>query len=243
MKWTTYSVVLEGITELLGGMPKDPKLITAMMSGKAIRLKAKALGRDPEKIIAQNLVSMGWDPEAVVAPVEPETGEPKEATAIQQQLSEEKLACTFRRTPDGVLAVGAHQIPSLLTDCATTLKLSRTVPGLKDTLTRGLECWQRPGDTLLELFDAEGPCLAPHGKPLEWGSQIQDRMGRRAILRRYDWMLPWVLTFTVRFVANETITKARWDDLWELGAIQGLGAARPRGYGKFRIEKMDRTEA
>ena len=241
MKWIQYSVMLEGITELLGGMPKDPKLIQAMMSGKAIRLKAKALGRDPEKIIAQNLLSMGWDPEAAAPEETP--GDPAEPTAIQQQLAEEKLACTFRRTPEGVLALGAHQVPSLLIDCATTLKLSTTVKGLKDTLTRGLEGWQRRGDPLLELFDAEGPCLAPHGKPLEWGSQIQDRMGRRAILRRYDWILPWVLTFSVRFVDNGTVTEARWNDLWELAAVQGLGAARPRGYGRFRIAKMDRTEA
>lgn len=231
MKWIQYSVELEGITELLGGMPRDPKLIEGMMSSKEVRLRAKTLGRDPERIIAENLKDMGADQ------TETEVNE----DAMEKALDEERMACTFRRTADGILALGAHQIPALLIDCATTLKLSRKVPGLKDTITRGTEVWQAQGQHLLRLSDAAGPAATPHGT-LEWGSQIQDRMGRRAILRRYDYLLPWSLAFQVRYVDNGILTKEHWADLWELAAVQGIGAARPRGYGKFRVVKMVRSE-
>ena len=61
MKWIKYDVELAGETELLGGMPKTKELIEGMMSSKEIRLKAKALGRDPERIIAENIQAMGLD--------------------------------------------------------------------------------------------------------------------------------------------------------------------------------------
>ncbi len=221
MKWITYDVELAGETELLGGMPKTKELIEGMMSSKEIRLKAKALGRDPERIIAENMQDMG-------APGE----------VPEELLEQEKMACGFRQSPEGYLALGAHQIPSMLIDAATTLKLSTKVRGMKDTLTRGTTAWQEGRGRLLLIVDGTGGEITEPTGTREWGSQIKDRMGSRAILRRYDYVHPWGLSFRIRYVDNEIITQAAWADLWELACVQGLGAARPRDYGKFRVVTM-----
>jgi CRISPR/Cas system CSM-associated protein Csm4 (group 5 of RAMP superfamily) len=52
--------------------------------------------------------------------------------------------------------------------------------------------------------------------------------------------MPWLLDFKISYPHTKVITEAIWDDLWEMAEVQGLGAARPRGYGKFKVEKMDR---
>ena len=226
LTWITYGVRLAGITELLGGMPKTEDLIRGQMASKEIRLKAKVLGRDPESIIAENMVAMG------ITPGE-ESGEEKSAE------EEERMSCGFRASLEGTLCLGAHQIPSMLIDCATTLKLSVPVRGLKDLLTRGMRV-TGISPILLAVLDAEGnPVHEPIGQ-MEWGSQIQDRMGRRAILRRYNYVMPWLLDFTIAYPNTKIVTEAIWADLWEMAEVQGLGAARPRGYGKFKVEKMER---
>jgi len=214
MKWKTHQMRLIGTNELLGGMPKKEDLIEGQMSSKAIRIKAKGLGRDPEAIIAENMVAMGIEPG--------ESG-----------VDEKSMACGFRRAPSGTLCLGAHQIGSMLTDCATTLRLSRRVMGLKDLLTRGLEV-QTEWPNLIPILNGENvPVTEPSGT-LEWGLLIRDRMGSRAILRRYDYVMPWSLKFTVRFADTGIMTGDIWADLWEMAMVQGLGAARPRGYGRFR---------
>jgi hypothetical protein len=231
MNWITKKIVLVGLTELLGGMPKTEDLIRGQMSSKAVRLKAKALGRDPERIVAENLAAMG------VAP--PETGAATEAQAeavgeeVDELMDEEKVSCGFRRNPEGLLCLGAHQIQSMLIDCATTLGLSRKTRGLKDLLTRGLQAYQgTPGGPLLILRSAGATPTIPTGT-LEWGSSVQDRAGRRSVLRRYDYLLPWELEFAARWPDTKILTQEIWTDLWEMAEAQGLGAARPRGYGKF----------
>lgn len=236
MKYITYTVEVEGITELLGGMPKSEKLIEGMMSSKEVRLRAKALGRDPERIIAENIAAMGLDKT------------PPETEALEEALDEEKMSCGFRASSDGHLCLGAHQIRSMLVDCATTLKYSRQYQGLKDLLTRGLQAIdptlaKRQGvdASLLRILGEKGPVSQPTGERT-WGSQISDRMGRRAILRRYDFVFPWKLAFRVRFPATGVMTRLIWEDLWRMAEVQGLGAARPRGYGKFRVKENQAAE-
>jgi len=117
LSWITYQVSLTGITELLGGMPKTEDLIAGQMASKEVRLRAKATGRDPERIVAANMVAMGLE------------------AGVEEQMDEEKMSCGFRKHR-GQLCLGSHQIPSLLLDCATTSRLSRTRPGLVDLLNR-----------------------------------------------------------------------------------------------------------
>ena len=222
LSWITYQVSLTGITELLGGMPKTEDLIAGQMASKEVRLRAKATGRDPERIVAANMVAMGLE------------------AGVEEQMDEEKMSCGFRKHR-GQLCLGSHQIPSLLLDCATTSRLSRTRPGLVDLLNRGTITSQHGcedhGDAcpFLALGVSE-----PTGV-LEWGHQVKDRAGSRAVLRRYDYLHPWSLECFVKYLDNGVVTKQVWDNLWELAQIQGLGAARPRNYGKFSV-KYDRVD-
>jgi hypothetical protein len=221
MNWITYRFRLTGTTELLGGMPKTENLIRAQMSSKEVRITAKMHGRDPEKIIAENMQAMGIEP-----------GQ----TAEEEEKS---MSCGFRRNPAGVLCLGGHQITSLLIDCATTLGLSRKVRGLKDLLTRGLIVLDAPGN-LLPIANGTGEPATEETGTREWGSTITDRMGTRSILRRYDYLLPWAVQAGAKFPDTSILTKEVWGDLWEMAEAQGLGSARPRGYGRFTVESMDR---
>lgn len=209
--WIKYEIELRGLTPLLGGMPKTEDLIRAQMSSKEIRLRAKVLSRDPEKIIAENLISMGIE------------------EGIETICDEEKLSCGFRCTPEGLLAIGSHQLPSMLIDAATTLQYSRKHRGLKDLLTRGLVVEPFP---MIVILSTNHTVTSPT-ETLEWGSQVRDRMGSRAILRRYDSIDPWEVSCTIRFPNTAILTQAIWSDLWEMGGHQGLGSARPRGFGRF----------
>jgi hypothetical protein len=218
MKWIHWTVELAGINEILGGMPKSEDLIVGQMASKEIRLRAKAMGRDPERIIADNLNTIGIE------------------AGMEEIVDEEKMSCGFRRSADQALCLGAHQIQSLLLDAMTTLRLGQKVRGLKDTLARGTLVTQpgtEPG--LLKMQgDSAGTVEQPTGT-LEWGSQVTDRSGSRAILRRYDYVKPWRLAFTVKYPDTGILTVEIWKDLWEMSEVQGLGAARPRGYGKFSV--------
>lgn len=221
LTWIAYRVELIGSTELLGGMPKTQELIAGQMASKEMRLKARALGRDVESIIAENMAAMGIEEND------------------NTELDEDKMSCGFRKNTCGYLCLGAHQIPSMLIDCATTLKLSRSVSGLKDTLTRGTQVFQ-PSLTLIPILDDRGEAVKEPTETLEWGSQIQDQKGKRAILRRYDYVFPWRLSFSIRYPGTGIITQTIWEDLWAMAEVQGLGAARPRGYGRFSVGAMER---
>jgi hypothetical protein len=219
--WKIYDVKMTGINELLGGMPKTQELIEGMMSAKETRIKAAIMGRDPEKIIADNLKAMGVNAEE----------------EIEEILKEEKLSCGFRKDPSGSVCVGGHQIPSMLIDCASSLKFTTKYRGFKDVLTRNTDCFQSGNDPcLLKITRSDAPLTEPDGT-LEWGSQVRDRMGSRAILRRYDYVMPWEIACTIRLLDNGSVPNKEWDEvwaqLWEVAQVQRFGAARPRGYGRF----------
>lgn len=215
--WITYRIEMHGITELLGGMPKKVDLIEGQMSSKEVRLRAKATWRDPERIIAENIAAMGLEP------------------GIEAETDAEQMSCGFR-SHNGDLCLGSHQIGALLLDCATTTKMSRKVFGLVDLLNRGIVSWQDgcPEHGSLCPFLLLG-VQAPTGV-LEWGHQVKDRAGSRAILRRYDYVHPWSLSCNVKYLDTGVMTAQVWDNLWGIAGIQGLGAARPRNYGRFSVK-------
>lgn len=216
-----WSVRLQGVTPLLGGMPKTQNLIEGQMASKEVRLRAKEKGRAVESIVAENMEAMGLDAGDVV------------------EADEERASCGFRTNADGLLCVGGHQIPAMLIDAATSLKLTRTVRGLKDILDRNMRVYC-DGNLLPVLNGTGKPITEPTGTE-EWGAQIKDRMGSRAILRRYDYVEPWALTFTIDYPDTSVITKAVWAQLWQAAERQGFGAARPKGYGRFTVEAMERA--
>jgi hypothetical protein len=227
IEYCVFEIHLEGETQLLGGMPKKEQLIYEMMKNKEIRLKAKALGRSVESIVAENLAAMGFSPG-------------KEATDLDEKAAEaadtlESMSCGFRKSPAGNLSLGAHQIPSMLIDCATSLRMTRAVIGIKDLITRNTVCWQEgTGAPVLELISEGEPVPEAQGT-LEWGSPVTDRQGTRSILRSYDFIMPWTLRFYLAFPDTNLMTNQMFENLWELSQIHGLGAARPRNFGKFKV--------
>ena len=120
------------------------------------------------------------------------------------------------------------------------VKESIKIRGLKDQLTRGLQIISGIPN-LIPLCGADGEYRTEPTGVLEWGSSITDRMGTRSILRRYDYVLPWALCVRIRYADVGLITDAVWSALWDMGAnMQGLGAARPRGYGKFQVVENEK---
>ena len=158
---------------------------------------------------------------------------PEVMTATEVLSDQEEAAWSgFRKDAEGIY-IAAHQIPAMLHDAANLLQLHKEVQGLKNTLTRGV--YVRPD----HVHFKDKPM--PDGSE-EWGARVQGIRGPRSILQKHDYVENAEVEFTVSVIDNGKLSEKNLRRMFYVSQEMGMGAARPRGYGKFKVTEFGETD-
>jgi hypothetical protein len=217
--WTEYHASLAFRDKLVGGVPKDPKLIEGW-------LRSQAGIEDPYDLrlaVMRTVAEVGGGP----APHGDGDGIDQAAVALAAQ----KRTTGFKLGPDG-LYVESRQVKAMLKESTNVVFAG--------------ERWG-PTRKAARSFFAERVFVHPDQLPLgarePSGAEtivghLSGPAGPRSTLGCYEYVERPVLDFRVQ-VLRDCITPDQWRDIWCHAQESGFGALRSQGYGRFDVVRWE----
>jgi hypothetical protein len=215
-----YSARLSFRDKLLGGVPKDPKLIEGWLRARA----GIEDGQELRRAVLRTLSELGVDPTGDVSP--------DELALASDALVARRMTTGFKRGDQG-LYIEARQIKALLKESTNILfgaeRWGPTRKGPKSFLAERV--FVQPDRVWLGTQQ-------PDGLELVVGHLIGPS-GPVSTLGYHEYVLRPTIDFTV-WVVRDLVTAAQWADVWVLAQELGLGALRSQGHGRFQLVHWER---
>jgi hypothetical protein len=221
-----YRARLQFRNKIMGGVPKDPKMIEGWLRTKA------GLSDSEEELrfaVIQTLQELGGE-------VSPEMTM-DELIEVSQALAEQRNTNGFKRDETG-LYIESRQIKA----------------GLKETIN-ALYAGEKWGKTRKgpKNFAVEHVFIHPHriylGRAEPDGidlliGHVTGPQGRRSTITYVEHCVEPEIEFDVLVDtrAEEQIEEAQWREIWVHGQENGYGAARSQGWGTYDIVAWDLIE-
>lgn len=206
--WKLYDVELSILDRIYGGLPKDPSLIEGFLKGK------------------------GVDPQSA--------SEMKERLVDEIDVDEEAegMWTGFKRDETGPY-IETRQIKAMLKEAVGESELWKDIRGLKSRVGGAVFPKGQGGPDLsrLYLYRDNGPVTEPDGFD-ETVGHVSGPQGKRAILKRKDYVLAPTVRFTLK-VGGKTVKKSTLEYLFGFAEELGLGADRSMEHGKFKVTKFE----
>lgn len=222
--FTTYAAQIVFRDKLMGGTPKDPRIITAWLRTKTGVTDEEEL----RQMMLRTLLEMGGElPEGV---------DPRQATYAQLVEASERLANNqavgFKRG-DGGLYMESRTIKAMLKECTNVLfageRWGATKKGPRSFLAERVfvnpdKVWlgtQEPTGIELFIGHTSGP------------------KGPQSNLTYYEYVERAAVDFEV-MVVHDDVLNDHWPLLWLHAQENGLGALRSQGFGRFDVERWEK---
>ncbi len=216
--FTVYQARLLFKDRIMGGTPKDPKIIEGWLRSRA------GVNNDDEilQAIKRTLQEQGVDV------TDGQTYE--EMVAASAGLAANKQTNGFKFDENGLYIEG-RVVKAMLKECTNIL------------YPYGVDKWtvtqKAPRSALAErvFVDADRIYLGvkePTGIEMFVG-HVTGPQGPHSTLTYYEYVERAEITFDVR-VAEDLVSEQQWGELWTLAEQNGLGALRSQGFGRFDIE-------
>ena len=214
-----YNATLELRGKILGGTPKDPKIIEGWLRSKA--------GIDDEEEIRQamlrTLVDLGLDPDPK-APYE----QLKEAS---ERLSTVKQTSGFKQD-DGGLYIESRTVKAMLKESVNILfagdKWGKTKKGPRNFFAERV--FVNPDHIYLGVTEPTGVDLSI--------VHVNGPQGPKSSLAYHEYVERPTIEFEVKVLKDE-IEPEHWPQIWVHAEENGLGASRSQGFGRFDIRKWE----
>lgn len=219
--WTTYRAVLAFRDKLVGGVPKDPKLIEGWLRSRA--------GIEDSQDLRMAVLRTLSEVEGAGANA---TGEA--ADDVAAALMAQKRTTGFKSAPDLGLYVEGRQIKAMLKESTNIVFAG--------------ERWG-PTRKAARSFFAERVFVDPDRIPLGVAEpsgvetiigHISGPTGPRSTLGNYEYVLQPVIEFRV-LTLRDCIDAEQWRDIWCLAQENGFGTLRSQGFGRFDVIAWERT--
>jgi hypothetical protein len=217
-----YDAQLTFRDKLLGGVPKDPKLIEGWLRAKA----GLESGQELRRALLRTLSELGLNA----------SGETTSEDLIHasEELVARRLTTGFKRGEQG-LYIEARQIKALLKECTNILfaaeRWGPTRKGPKSFLAERV--FVQPDRVWLGTD-------APDGLEQVVG-HLSGPTGPVSTLGYHEYVVRPTLTFSV-WVVRDLISASQWADVWVLAQEIGLGAVRSQGHGRFQLTRWSRED-
>lgn len=222
--FTTYRAELKFRDKLMGGTPKDPKIIEGW-------LRSKAGIQDTEEVreaMLRTLIELGADNISSQSSFD-------ELVEASQALAAQKQTNGFKVCPDGGLYIESRQVKAMLKEATNILyageRWGRTKKGPKSYLAERV--FVNPDKIMLGAPQASGIDL--------FIGHTTGPKGPQSNLTYIEYVSQPTLTFDV-MVAEDAIGHKHWPQLWVLAQENGLGALRSQGFGRFDIVLWERIK-
>ncbi|HLZ26448.1 MAG TPA: hypothetical protein VKV73_03925 [Chloroflexota bacterium] len=217
--WTTYCVRLAFRDRLIGGIPKDPKLIEGWLRGRA----GVDDPQDLRLAVLRTLEEVGGS--TADSPSEDGLVDP---AAVGSQ----KRITGFKVGADGLYVEG-RQVKAMLKE-STNIVFAGERWGPTRKAARAFlaeRVFVEPDKLLLDV-------QAPTGVELVVG-HIAGPMGPRSTLTNYEYVEQPVIEFRV-LVLRDCIAAEQWRDIWSHAQENGFGTLRSQGHGRFDVTQWER---
>jgi hypothetical protein len=206
--------------KVLGGVPKDPRLIEGW-------LRARAGIEDPQDLrraVVRTLAELGDDG----------NGDALDSQRIRKlELAATRKLTTGFKVGDEGLYLEARQVKALLKECTNILfggeRWGPTRKGPKSYLAERV--FVSPEQLWLG-------CIEPAGLELIVG-HLNGPSGPQSTLGYHEYVVQATVSFSVK-VVRDAISADQWADVWVLAQEIGLGAVRSQGYGRFQLVNWER---
>lgn len=213
--FTRYRVTLRIAHRIMGGTPKDPKVIEGWIKTKM----GLADGAELRALVARTMIDMGHD---LAEGATPEQIDQAIAATVA-----DKNTNGFKFDADG-LYVESRTVKAMLKENVNILfgaqKFGPTRKGAKGYVAERVFV----EEDRLHLGRTE-----PDGVELFIG-HVTGPQGPRATLTYYEYCERPELAFTIMSL-QDCITPPQWEQIFEQAEQNGLGSLRSQGYGRFTL--------
>lgn len=227
--WNEWEITLRFRDKLMGGIPKDPKVIEGwILSQAGVKKKWEVT-----QMLRRTLMEL--DPELVLA-----TDAPLETLLeLSSAMAANKNTVGFKRDEFG-LYLEERKVKAMLKEVTNILfagdKWGKTRKGPKNYLAERVFV-----DPAKLRFDRD----EPDGIELIIG-RVNGPQGPRSVLAYHEYVERVEVQFHMKAV-NGSMTKPDknadedpWREMWVLAQENGLGALRSQGHGKFDVVQFDK---
>lgn len=221
--FATYRARLIFRDRVMGGVPRDPKIIEAWIRSKA--------GIEREEEIRQatlrTLIERGAD-------VRPDMTF-EEMVAASSTVAGEQQTEGFKRDDNG-LYLESRALKAMLKESVNILyageKWGKTRKGPRSFFAERV--FVNPDH--ISLLRTE-----PDGVELLMG-HVTGRMGPQSTLSYHEFVTRAEIEFQV-LVLHDEVSESQWPEIWAHAQENGLGALRSQGFGRFDIEMWSQVPA
>lgn len=226
-----YSVQLVFEDKIIGGIPKDPKIVQGWLRSKAGITEARELFQVTARTMEENGTPLDVSPTALAEL------DADEMYNIIDRASEEQAALKSTngfKIDDGGLYIEDRQIKAMLKESTNILfageRWGKTKKGPKSFVAERV--FVRPGRIHLG-------CEEPDGVELVVG-HVTDKLGKRSTLGYHEYVERPVIEFDLEVLRDE-LSYEQWGQLFLHAQSSGLGALRSQSYGRFEVTKFERV--
>lgn len=222
--WNNYEVNLKFVGKVMGGIPKDEKMIKTWL--EAGRMRDSKYERQVEKEISGRTL-------------EEIKKECVENSMTDEEAKEEKLWVGFLSDEIGIYA-REHQIKAHLKDCANQIKDFKELRKIKGLSKNGKVSAFKSKVANKVYVEKEINYFLKDGKPFrevdgchEHGIRIMTLQGERSALKRNDFIINPELNFTLKVLDDGVIGLEALQVIFDYGCVHGMFSERGHGYGKY----------
>lgn len=210
-----YRVTIRMANRIMGGTPKDPKVIEGWIKSKM----GLEEGAELRTLVARTMIEMGHD----LA----EGATPEELDAAIAATVADKSTNGFKRTDQGLIIEG-RQVKAMLRENVNILfgaqKFGPTRKGAKGYVAERVFV----EEDAIPLGRTE-----PDGVELFIG-HVTGPQGPRATLTYFEFCEKPEVSFTVLSL-QDCLTADQWEAIFEQAEQNGLGSLRSQGFGRFKL--------
>lgn len=219
--FTTYETTLRMRGKLMGGVPKNPKLIEEWLRSVA----GIEQQDEVKRALTRTLLELGADVTLDMSFADLEKASAKLATMKQTN---------GFKSDDLGLYIEDRQLKALLKEATNILyagdRWGKTLKGPKSFLAERVFV-QEP------RVYFEPARTTPDGVDLFIGHTSGAR-GQQSNLTYYEYVEGATISFTT-IVAEDAVGEKDWPRIWVLAQELGIGALRSQSYGRFDIERFE----
>lgn len=229
-----YKVTIQLNDRLVGGQPKDPKLVEGWL-GKNMGLE----GEELKARVVQHLQEMG-----VEVPADASYDDVQKALAAS---ASEIKTQGFKRTKDGKPYIEARHLKAMLKESTAIVyprgqhkfgsyrNAAGTTVGGKEPRSYVAERVFVKPEKIVVADEINGVELAI-GHIDDWKADG----GTRATIGYFEYVEQPEIEFYVE-ARKGCLTGEQWGNIWTHAELNGLGAMRSQGYGQFVVTRWEQT--
>jgi hypothetical protein len=220
--FTRYAARIEFRDKLLGGVPRQPKLIEGWLRSRA----GLTDGDEIRHTMLRTLVELGVNVDSSMSFEQLEQA--SEAVAARKQT-------TGFKTGEHGLFLEARQVKALLKESSNIVFSGERFGPTRKTARPFVAERIFVEPDRLWLGAAE-----PDGVEMTVG-HVVGAAGPCSIIGYHEYVCQAALEFTV-LTMRDWLTPDQWSDIWVHAQENGLGALRSEGFGRFYIERWQRLD-